>query len=67
MVTGRKAPGERSQGAGHPVSPAPTRGAASRAVSRATGKEDMTQGSDDYRDSGLQFPDSFVFGSATAS
>ena len=27
----------------------------------------MTQGSDDYRDSGLQFPDSFVFGSATAS
>ncbi|GAB3614328.1 glycoside hydrolase family 1 protein [Humibacter ginsengisoli] len=27
----------------------------------------MAQGSDDFRDSGLQFPDSFVFGSATAS
>ena len=27
----------------------------------------VTQGSPDYRDSGLVFPESFIFGSATAS
>ncbi len=27
----------------------------------------MTIGSPDYRDSGLRFPESFLFGSATAS